>query len=163
MSSDVRVDMWPVINLSFEVKKVRSTDLSGEWRLDPNEHVIVDISSTDPVYSYFTDFTYDQLTGLGGNPFNLSKSLQLIKSDGVTYKVNMMLFKDINGEDVVRGGWQGNWTPSLEAVQDTGNVIMPVIEVFPPLTSMDDEDGLIRVFTFIANRTKYEDVNPTIQ
>ncbi|MFC1754715.1 hypothetical protein ACFL96_15180 [Thermoproteota archaeon] len=149
------LEMHPIINLSYQVMKRRHQPTAihiARW-LEPDEHVAIDIQSNDPKYSFFTDYTEE-------DKFNLSHSIELVKSDDVSYDLNMYIFKTVNGEDVLTGGWMGNWTPKLSSLKDADKLTLQVVQLFPPPTDYDDTMKMIEVYDLMSNQSNYPDVVP---
>ena len=145
------VEMDSVINLSYQIMKHRSQSLHIARFLEPDEHVAIDIKSTNPKYSYFTDYTEE-------DKFNLTHQIELVRADDIEYAVSMYLFKTVGEEDIMTGGWIGNWTPNLGDMKDADKLTLQVVESFPPPTSYDDTQKLMELYDLISNRSNYPDV-----
>ena len=152
------ISMYPIINLSYQVVKRRDQSIDTWHFLEANEHVSIQletIGNTGPPFNYFSDYSR-------GNTYNLTDSIELPRADDVTYKLSMYLFKtNPNGEDIPVGGWEGNWTPDLADLFDTGKLTFEVIEKFPPANSLDPA-AMGEVFNLIQNRSAYPNVKPSV-
>ncbi|MFQ5474394.1 MAG: hypothetical protein ACE5DM_01030 [Candidatus Nanoarchaeia archaeon] len=146
------IEMYPTINMSYHVMKRRDQSMHIARFLEPDEHVAVQISSKDPKYSYFTDYTEE-------DRFNLTHNIELVRSDKVTYDLNLYLFKTVGDKDILTGGWQGNWTPRLSELKDADKLTLQVVQKFPPPTT-DQTDMMVQVYELLSNRSRYSKVNP---
>lgn len=146
------LDMYPTINLSYQVMKHRSQSLHIARFLEPDEHIAIDIQSDDPPYSYFTDYSEE-------DKFNLTHNIELLKSDDVTYRISMYFFKTVGEDDILTGGWIGNWTPDLSALKDADKLTLQVVQLFPVPTSYDTTQ-MMAVYDLMSNQSNYPNVVP---
>ena len=163
MTDKLEMYMYPLVNLSFDVKKHSTTSIKlgsngGGSNMAPNEYAIIQLQSTDPEFSVFEKFapvhkkTTCTLDGCTSEETNktIVPSIELPNAD-VVYDLSIFLIRSSSNKDEIIGGWEGQWGVRVADVKDATQVTFPVVEQFPHPKSPEQ---LIEMWEVLSNKTK---------
>lgn len=151
------IDMYPTHELRFEVRRFTENAPTVPRFIDPDMYAIVQIELADPPYSVFEVYG-------GGEIFNRSETIELIRDDA-EYELNLMLLKKISDdEDRWVGGWIGNWSVRRNEILDAALVQFPVLQKMPTPPAAEDMDpeDMFALYGMITNRSLYPEVVPKL-
>ncbi|MBW2965222.1 hypothetical protein KY363_07230, partial [Candidatus Woesearchaeota archaeon] len=147
------IDMYPTQEVKFDIKRHLETAPGVARFLDPDMYAIIQLDVVDPQIIMPTVFDV-----FGGDEiFNRTNRFEL---DDATYSVNIMLIKKVGkDEDMLVGGWIGNWTVSMNDMLDAEKIVFHVPQKFPtPKT----ESEVVNVYPLMVNRSLYPDLVPEV-
>jgi hypothetical protein len=145
------IDMPPTQSVVFDVRRHPENAPDSARFLEPNMYAILQLEHRDPPMSIFELFDTE-------NMFNRSKKFDLLRADA-TYYVNIMLIQKVGAdEDIMIGGWMGNWTVELEDILDARKVVFHIPQKYPPPKTPDE---IIAAYEMMTNRTLFP-VEPEI-
>jgi len=146
------IDMIPTQEVKFDVKRHTTTEPGVARFLDPDMYAIIQLDSTDPPFSVFDVFGSEDI-------FNRTERFEIPRDD-VLYNLNIILMKKLNAdEDMLVGGWVGNWSVDHRQMLDAEKVVFHVPQKVP---TPRDEMDLIEVYQLINNRSMFPDIGPEI-
>ena len=165
------IDMHPTQTLDFEVKRVAENAPGAAKMLEPDMYAIINIEHKDPPLSMYTIFDSEDhfkkphQTALGtkeGDDYELPTTLDLLRKDAVYDLSILLLQRTSKDEDIMIGGWVGNWSVQSWEIQEASKVIFNVMQKYPAPTTLDDIDQLIATYELMYNRTLNPDVKPQL-
>jgi hypothetical protein len=150
------IDMYPTQKVVFDVKR-HTENAPGVARfLEPDMYAILQLELIEPKIgaeiSIFEAFGSKDI-------LNRTEQFELLRGDAV-YDLNIMLMKKMSkDEDMMVGGWVGNWTVRLSDMLDAKKVVFHVPQKYPtPKTESD----IIAVYALMTNRILCPDCVPEI-
>jgi hypothetical protein len=142
------IDMYPTQPVKFDLRRHTELEPLLPRMLDPDMYAILQLEHKDPSMSIFDVYGGDEI-------FNRTQTFGLLRADA-TYYVNIMLLKKkSSGDDLIIGGWIGNWTVNLEDILDAEKVVFHVPQKFP---SPKTEAEIISVYRLMTNRSLFPGV-----
>jgi hypothetical protein len=149
------IDMWPLTTVKLDLKLHPTNAPGSAAPLDPNMYAIIQIDGINNDYSTYTTVGYQDLM------FNSSNTIELIRADAV-YDLNIYVLQkssSADGDDMIVGGWMGNWTTTLSEMLDASEVEFHVPKMHP-VPSTDDQ--FIELYELMSNRSKMPEAVPRI-
>lgn len=146
------IDMYPTQTVKFDVKRHTETAPGVARFIEPGMYAIINVESINPPLSVFDVFDSE-------DRFFTEDTFELLRADA-TYQLSIMLLKRISEEeDLLVGGWVGNWTVSMEDMLDAEKVVFHIPEKFPtPTTDIE----ILGVYGLMTNRTLFPEIVPEI-
>lgn len=165
------IDMMPTQTLEFEVKRVPENSPDSTFMLEPNMHAIINIEHTDPEISIFQVFDreghFTQPQNLvmdisADDPeYTLPNTIELLRDDA-TYHLNIMLLERNGDEDIMIGGWVGNWTVKEWEIKEAQKVVFEVMQKYPKPVNLEDIETMIGVYELMNNHSLHPNVEPKL-
>lgn len=148
------MDMYPTQEVRFDLKRHLETAPGVARFLDPDMYAIIQLDLIEPA----VPMTVFDVIG-GDEIFNRTERFELLRDDA-TYSLNIMLIKKVSkDEDMLVGGWIGNWSVTLNDVLDAEKIVFHVAQKFPtPKTESD----VVNVYPLMVNRSLYPEIVPVI-
>lgn len=146
------IGMYPAQEVRFDVKRHTETEPGVARFLERDMYAIVNVEHDDPPISVYSVFGEEDM-------FNLTDTFELLRADA-TYDLNILLIKRLGeDEDMIVGGWVGNWSVDMEEMLDARKIIFHVPQKFPP---PETEADMMKVFELMNNRSLMPEAVPEI-
>ncbi len=148
------IDMYPTQKVKFDIRRHAETSPGVARFLDPDMYAIIQLDLLEPRMP----MTIFDVFG-GTEIFNRTDTVEILRADA-TYALNIMLIKKASkDEDMLIGGWIGNWTVDSNEILDARKVVFHVPQKFPtPRTESD----VINVYPLMINRSLFPDLKHEI-
>lgn len=151
--------MIPLKNVPFKVMKRQSVndDLAGEIDLAPGEAAYVFMTTKQhPEYMIYRKYNISEAVPENPETPELLRTIEVPVDEDIVYDVNIIL---VNEDEDLIGGYFGNWTPSLDDIQDGNQVIFRAMEKRPrPITDRSQGNMIIG----LSNGTYHAALTPYI-
>ena len=129
------LSLIPLKNFTFTVQKQRSNYHLLE-PLAPDEKVTVILEDSEYDYQALSQYSVDVSSSLMSSSTR-SSTIELLDKDA-TYKLTILLTKNIGGEDKLVGGFDGNWSVTADSLYGKTNALLKVYEQIPIPTNEQD-------------------------
>jgi len=146
------IDMYPSQQVKFDIKRHTETEPDVARFLEPDMYAIINVEHRDPPLSIYDIFGEE-------DRFNRSNTFELLRADA-TYDLNILLVRRVSeDEDMIIGGWMGNWSVRMEDMLDAKKIVFHVPQKYP---SPQTEADMIKVFELMGNRSLMPQAVPEI-
>ena len=155
MTPSLDIKLTPIKEFMFDVKRIRVTSgqMMDEMQLQGAQKALI-VLTTDDLYEFtemrsypFVEKPTDDKTP------NTFRTLPLALKN-ISYRLDIML---ISSDDAVVGGWRGNFTPTIEELQNNDFIRFKILEFIPNPTAMMDQAKMV---TYLEEGEYIEEVHP---
>ncbi|MFC1741000.1 hypothetical protein ACFL3V_00500 [Nanoarchaeota archaeon] len=145
------IDMFPTQSVKFDVKR-HPQNAPGSYRmLEKDMYAIIQLESRDPPLAVFDVFDRSEM-------FNNTQEFELLRADA-TYDLNIMLLQKGAEDDVMIGGWMGEWSVKMEDMLDAEKVVFHVPQKYPPPKTQEE---IMAVYELMVNRSIMPEAVPEL-